>query len=81
MPRWYPDIELSKKKKKYKETMCPYIWSVLVDRHVAVQIMMGAQMLFVSPQIANPQIIRLIPQWQILKFLRCASPQSANPQI
>jgi hypothetical protein len=36
---------------------------------------------FVGPQIANPQILGLIPQSQIRKFLRCASPQIANPQI
>ncbi len=33
-----------------------------------------------SPQIANPQILWLIPQSQNLKFLRYASPQIANPQ-
>jgi hypothetical protein len=33
---------------------------------------------FISPQIANPQILLLIPQSQILKFLRCASPQICN---
>jgi hypothetical protein len=30
---------------------------------------------------ANPQILGLIPLLQILKFLRCASPQIVNPQI
>jgi hypothetical protein len=34
-----------------------------------------------SPQIANPQILGLIPLLQIRKFLRCTSPQIANPQI
>ncbi len=36
---------------------------------------------FSSPQIANPQILGLIPQLKIRKFLKCASPQIANPQI
>jgi hypothetical protein len=35
----------------------------------------------VSPQITNPQILGLIPQLQIRKFLRCANPHIANPQI
>jgi hypothetical protein len=29
----------------------------------------------------GPQILGLIPQLQIRQFLRCASPQIANPQI
>jgi hypothetical protein len=36
---------------------------------------------FVSPQITHPQILGLIPQLQIRKFLRCESLQIANPQI
>jgi hypothetical protein len=49
---------------------------------------------FVSPQIANPQILEIIPQSQARKFLRCAmvhksqirkfvmiNPQIAFPQI
>ncbi len=32
----------------------------------------------VSPQIANPEILRLIPQWQIPKFLRCARPHKKS---
>ncbi len=40
----------------------------------------GTQIIFVSPQNANPQILGLIPQSQIRKFLKCASPQIANPQ-
>jgi hypothetical protein len=40
----------------------------------------GTQIIFVSPQIANPQILGLIPQLKIRKFLKCASPQIANPQ-
>jgi hypothetical protein len=32
-------------------------------------------------QIANPQILVLIPLSQIRNFLRYASPQIANPQI
>ncbi len=35
----------------------------------------------VSPQITDPQILGLVPQLQIRKFLRCASPQISNPQI
>jgi hypothetical protein len=42
---------------------------------------MGAQTFFVSPQLANPQIRGLLPQSQIRKFLRCASPQIAKPKI
>jgi hypothetical protein len=34
-----------------------------------------------SPQMAIPQILGLIQQSQIRKFLRHASPQTANPQI
>jgi hypothetical protein len=33
---------------------------------------------FVSPQIANPEILRLIPQSQIRKFLRCARPHKKS---
>ncbi len=40
-----------------------------------------ARISFVSPQIANLQILGLIPQSQIRKFMRCASPQITNPQI
>jgi hypothetical protein len=40
-----------------------------------------ARKFFVCLQIANPQILGFIPQSQILKFLRRASPQFANPQI
>ncbi len=44
--------------------------------------MVGASKLyFRSSQIANPQILELIPLLQIRKFLRYASPQIANPQI
>jgi hypothetical protein len=32
-------------------------------------------------QIANPQILRIIPLLQIRKFLRSARPQIANPQF
>ncbi len=39
------------------------------------------QICFLSPQIAYPQILGLIPQSQIHKFPRCANPQIANPQI
>jgi hypothetical protein len=39
------------------------------------------QTFFLSPQIANPQILGLISLSQILKFLRYASPQIANEQI
>jgi hypothetical protein len=35
----------------------------------------GTQNIFVSPQIANPQILGLIPQLQIGKILRCTSLQ------
>ncbi len=31
----------------------------------------GQANFFVSPQIANPQILELIPQSQVRKFLRC----------
>ncbi len=41
----------------------------------------GTQIIFFSPQIANPQILGLIPQLKIRKFLKCESPQIANPQI
>ncbi len=41
----------------------------------------GHAIFFVSPQIANPQILGLIPQAQICTFLRCASPQIPNPKI
>jgi hypothetical protein len=41
----------------------------------------ATQILFVSPQIANPHIVWLIPQFQIRKFLSCSIPQIANPQI
>jgi hypothetical protein len=37
--------------------------------------------IFFSPQIANPQILRLIPQSQISKYLWCSSPQITNPKI
>jgi hypothetical protein len=41
----------------------------------------GTQILFFIPQIENPQILELIPQSQICKFLaRCASPQFTNTQ-
>jgi hypothetical protein len=40
-----------------------------------------ARISFVSPQIANPQILGLIPQSQICKFMRCAAPQIANTLI
>ncbi len=44
------------------------------------------QIFFVSPQTANLQILELIPQSQISKFLRCASLHTRkvvmiNPQI
>jgi hypothetical protein len=39
------------------------------------------QIIFVCQQIADPQILGLIPQSQIRKFLKFASPQIANPQI
>ncbi len=41
----------------------------------------GKQAFFKSPQISNPQILRLILLSQIHKILRCASLQIANPQI
>jgi hypothetical protein len=41
----------------------------------------GKQAFFKSPQISNPQILRLILLSQIRKVLRCDSPQIANPQI
>jgi hypothetical protein len=40
----------------------------------------GTQILLFIPQIANPQILELIPQSQICQFLRCASPQITNTQ-
>ncbi len=40
---------------------------------------MSNQTFFVK--CANTQILVLIPQSQIRKFLRCANPQMANPQI
>jgi sorbitol-specific phosphotransferase system component IIBC len=40
-----------------------------------------ASILFLSPKIANPQILGLILLSQIRKFLRCVNPQIANPQI
>jgi hypothetical protein len=56
--------------------------SVLVYVHPKV----GTQIFFCKSEIANPQILGLIPQSQIRKFLRCASPQmrkfvTINPQI
>jgi hypothetical protein len=36
---------------------------------------------FVSLQIANPQMSGPVPQLQIRKFLKCASPQMANSKI
>ncbi len=42
---------------------------------------MGKQIFFVSPQMANPQILGLTPQSQVPKFLKYASLQIANPQI
>jgi hypothetical protein len=42
---------------------------------------MGKQILFVSPPIADPQILLLIPQSQIREFPCCPSPKIANPQI
>jgi hypothetical protein len=33
-----------------------------------------------SPQIANPQVLGLIPKSQIRKMLGCASQLSENPQ-
>jgi hypothetical protein len=41
----------------------------------------GKQIFFVSPQITNTQILGLILQSQVRKFLTCAIPQIANPQI
>jgi hypothetical protein len=48
----------------------------------------GHAIFFVSPQSANLQILGLIPQSQVRKFLRCASPHRKirkfgmiNPQI
>jgi hypothetical protein len=41
----------------------------------------GKQTFFKSPQIANLQILGLIPLSQISKILMCVSPQIANPQI
>ncbi len=35
---------------------------------------------FLKHAIENEQILGLIPQWQIRKFLRYVSPQMANPQ-
>ncbi len=48
---------------------------------IVIRAEVDRQNLFKGPQIANPQILGLIPQLQINKFLRCASPQIANPQI
>ncbi len=42
----------------------------------------GHDIFVVGQQIANPQILELIiSQSQIRKFLRCASPEIANPLI
>ena len=41
----------------------------------------GRVNVFLSPHIANPEILGLNPQSQIRKFLRYASPQITNPQI
>jgi hypothetical protein len=41
----------------------------------------GTQILFVSPQITNTQILGLIPQSQVSKFLPCAIPQTASLQF
>jgi hypothetical protein len=43
----------------------------------------GRQTVFKSPQVANQNILRLVPQLQLRKFLtyEYASPQIANPQI
>ncbi len=41
---------------------------------------MGKQT-FLNLQIANPQILGLIPESQNHKFLRYVSPQISNPQI
>jgi hypothetical protein len=42
---------------------------------------MGTQIFFVSPQIANPEILGVIPQTKMLKNFECASPKIAKPQI
>ncbi len=41
----------------------------------------GKQSIVKSPQIANLQILGLIPLSEILKFLTCAGRQIANPQF
>jgi hypothetical protein len=41
----------------------------------------GRLNVFLSHQIANPEILGLNPQSKIRKFLRYASPQITNPQI
>ncbi len=60
-------------KKRTKKPSVPYVWSVLLDRHVAVT-KMGTQILFVSPQIVHPEILGVIPQTKMLKnFEVCQS--------
>ncbi len=59
-------------------TKCKFI---LFELDCALLSKVDAQMLFFSPQIANPQILGLNPQSKIRKFLRYASPQFSNPQI
>jgi hypothetical protein len=68
------------RQKSTKKPSVPYVWSVLLDRHVAVT-KMGTQILFVSPQIANPQIIGLIPQSHIRKFEVCQSTKRKSAKL
>ncbi len=52
-----------------------HIYSLVL---VYVNVLYVLHNFLVSPQIVNPQILGLISQSQIRKFLKCASPQIAN---
>jgi hypothetical protein len=47
----------------------------------AILLIANPQIFMINPQIANLQILGLVPQFQIGEFLKFASLLSSNPQI
>jgi hypothetical protein len=77
--------------KRIEDQLCTYFlkeWLVYEHSQLVCSVQIGTLLwhhfqanFFVCSQIANPQILGLITQSQIRKFLSCASPQLENLQI
>jgi hypothetical protein len=64
--------------------MCDYMWgNIRVFGYVYIYNLFnrGGQAYFLNQYIENPQILGLLPLFQIRKFLRGAFPQISNSQI